>query len=58
MIIFDFNCNGRSSIPANLCEIGMPEILTSPSTLLMIGLTTRDSGSHALSRPSKWHLPV
>jgi hypothetical protein len=49
MIISDFNCDGRSSLPANFYEIGMPERLTSLFSLILIGLTSRDSGSHALS---------
>jgi hypothetical protein len=58
MIISDFNCDGRSSFPANFYEIGMPERLTSLFTLLLIGRTSRDSGSHALSRPPRWLHPV
>jgi hypothetical protein len=55
MFISDFNCDGRSSFPANFCESGMPERLTSLFTLILIGLTSRDSGSHALSWPPRWH---
>jgi hypothetical protein len=54
MIISNFNCVGRSYLPANFRKIGMPDRLTSLFTLLLIGLTTRDSGFHALSRPPRW----
>jgi hypothetical protein len=58
MFISDFNCLGRSSISANICESGMPERLTSLLSLILIGLTPRDSGCHALSRPPRWHRRV
>jgi hypothetical protein len=54
MIIFDFNCDGRSSFPANFYESGMPERLTFAFSLILIGITSQDSGSHALSRPPRW----
>jgi hypothetical protein len=54
MFISGFNCLGRSSISANIGESGMPERLTSLFSLTWIGLTSRDSGFHALSRPSRW----
>jgi hypothetical protein len=47
MFISDFNCDGRSFFPANFCESGMPERLTSLFSLILIGLTPWDSGSHA-----------
>jgi hypothetical protein len=54
MLISYFNCIDRSSFPANFCESSMPEKLTSPFSLILIGLTSRDSGSHALSWPPGW----
>jgi hypothetical protein len=56
MIISYFDCDGRSLVPTNFCEIGMPEGLTSFFSLILIGLTPQDSGSHALSRPPRWLL--
>jgi hypothetical protein len=54
MYISDFNCDGRSSFSANFCECSMPERLTSLFSLILIGLTSRDSGFHAQSRPPRW----
>jgi hypothetical protein len=54
MIISNFNYDGRSSFPANFCESGMLERLTSLFTLFLIGLTSQDSGFHALSQPPRW----
>jgi hypothetical protein len=36
----------------------MLERLTSLFILLLLGLTSRDSGTHALSRPLRWLRPV
>jgi hypothetical protein len=58
MFISDFNCVARSSFPADFCESSMPERLTSLFSLILIGLTSRDSGSHALSRPPRWLHPA
>jgi hypothetical protein len=55
MLISAFNCVGRSSFSANFGERGMLERLTSLFSLIFLGLTPWDSGSHALSRPPKWH---
>jgi hypothetical protein len=54
MFISGYNCVRRSSFSANFAERSMPERLTSPFSLALIGLTPRDSGSHALFRPSRW----
>jgi hypothetical protein len=54
MIISYFDCDGRSLVSTNFCETGMPEGLTSLFSLILIGLTPRDSGSHTLSRPPGW----
>jgi hypothetical protein len=54
MIISYFDCDGRSLLPTNFYEIGIPERLTSLFSLILIGLSSRDSGSHALSRPPRW----
>jgi hypothetical protein len=54
MFISNFNSIDRSSFLANFGESSMPERLTSLFSLILIGLTSRDSGSHALSRPLGW----
>jgi hypothetical protein len=43
MIISYFDCDGRSLVPTNFCEIVMPEGLTSLLSLILIGLTPRAS---------------
>jgi hypothetical protein len=58
MIISYFDYNGRSLVSTKFCETGMPEGLTSLFSLILIGLTPWDSGSHALSRPPRWLLQV
>jgi hypothetical protein len=58
MFVSDFNCVDRSSFPANFGESSMPERLTSLFSLILIGITSRDSGSHALSWPPRWLHPV